>query len=112
MAKRNLGEKIKLSTYDEMFGTDTFGHDDQKSEGQIINVPLSELYTFKNHPFKVLDDEKNVSCKFAGTGDGPESHGLRRQCQNGGVRVNGSVCAYDGFLGFRRRRVRRGLHGV
>ena len=25
MAKRNLGEKIKLSTYDEMFGTDTFG---------------------------------------------------------------------------------------
>lgn len=23
MAKRNLGEKIKLSTYDEMFGTDT-----------------------------------------------------------------------------------------
>ena len=30
MAKRNLGEKIKLSTYDEMFGTDTFGHDDQK----------------------------------------------------------------------------------
>ena len=26
MAKRNLGEKIKLSTYDEMFGTDTFGH--------------------------------------------------------------------------------------
>lgn len=49
MAKRNLGEKIKLSTYDEMFGTDTFGHDDQKTEGQIINIPLSELHTFKDH---------------------------------------------------------------
>lgn len=58
MAKRNLGEKIKLSTYDEMFGTDTFGHDDQKTEGQIINIPLSELHTFKDHPFRVLDDEK------------------------------------------------------
>ena len=53
MAKRNLGEKIKLSTYDEMFGTDTFGHDDQKTEGQIINIPLSELHTFKDHPFRV-----------------------------------------------------------
>lgn len=58
MAKRNLGEKIKLSTYDEMFGTDSIGHDDQKTEGQIINIPLSELHTFKNHPFRVLDDEK------------------------------------------------------
>ena len=59
MAKRGvIGDKIKLSSYDEMFGVDTSSQDDQKQEGQIINIPLSELHTFKNHPFKVLDDEK------------------------------------------------------
>ena len=25
---------------------------------QIINAPLAELYDFKNHPFRVVDDEK------------------------------------------------------
>ena len=25
MAKRNLGEKIKITSYDDMFGLDTFG---------------------------------------------------------------------------------------
>ncbi len=59
MAKRGvIGDKIKLSSYDEMFGVDTSSQDDQKQEGKIINIPLSELHTFKNHPFKVLDDEK------------------------------------------------------
>lgn len=60
MAKRNLGEKIKLSTYDEMFGTDTFGHDDQKTEGQIINIPLSELHTFKDHEREIQKSKEKT----------------------------------------------------
>ena len=46
-------EKIKLTSYDELFGT-------KKSnvEGIYTTVPLSQLRPFKNHPFKVLDDEK------------------------------------------------------
>ena len=38
MAKRNLGEKIKLTSYDDMFGLDTFSPGDQKLDGQIINM--------------------------------------------------------------------------
>ena len=30
MAKRNLGEKIKLTNYDDMFGLDTSSPGDQK----------------------------------------------------------------------------------
>ena len=95
MAKRNLGEKIKLSTYDEMFGTDTFGHDDQKSEGQIINVPLSELYTFKNHPFKVLDDEKMEETVESVKAYGVLVPGIARPRKDGG---------YEIISGHRRRR--------
>ena len=30
---------------------------DQKLYGQIVEVPLDELHTFKNHPSRVVDDE-------------------------------------------------------
>lgn len=58
MSKRSLGEKIKLSSYDDMFGT----NEDEKKVmvvgDQIKDVALGELHPFKNHPFKVLDDDK------------------------------------------------------
>lgn len=95
MAKRNLGEKIKLSTYDEMFGMDTIGQDDQKSEGQIINVPLNELHTFKNHPFKVLDDEKMEETVESVKSYGVLVPGIARPRQGGG---------YEIISGHRRRR--------
>lgn len=51
MSKRNLGEKIKLASYDDMFGMDetTISPVDQKIEGQIIDIQLDELHTFENH---------------------------------------------------------------
>jgi len=61
MSKRGLGEKIKLSSYDEMFGTeDTAGADIAAAtvpDAQIVELPLEELHTFENHPFRVVDDE-------------------------------------------------------
>ena len=56
MSRRSCTDKIKLSSYDEMFGAD----DEVKVEvvgEQIKDVTLSELHPFKNHPFKVLDDD-------------------------------------------------------
>ena len=42
--------------YDELF-TSQEERDDQKRE-KIIDIPLSELHTFKNHPFRVeVNDE-------------------------------------------------------
>lgn len=95
MAKRNFGEKIKLSTYDEMFGTESIGHDDQKSEGQIINVPLSELHTFENHPFRVLDDEKMEETVESVKTHGVLVPGIARPRRGGG---------YEIISGHRRRR--------
>lgn len=59
MAKRGFGDKIKLSSYDDMFGIDEKELSAVKDieDAQIVEVPLSELHTFENHPFRVVDDE-------------------------------------------------------
>ena len=52
---------IQLSSYDDIFG----GAPDSSKEvtnepgkEQVTDIALSELHPFKNHPFKVLDDEE------------------------------------------------------
>lgn len=49
------GANISLSSYDDIFETD-----ESRAESQLEKVqkiPISELVHFKNHPFKVVDDE-------------------------------------------------------
>lgn len=47
--------KIKMESFDDLFG----GSSAQEiGAEQIINAPLADLHEFKDHPFKVLDDEK------------------------------------------------------
>ena len=53
MSKRNLGEKIKLSSYDDMFGTNEEEKKVMVVGDQIKDVALGELHPFKNHPFRV-----------------------------------------------------------
>lgn len=57
MSRRSCTDKIKLSSYDEMFGADNEVKVEVVGE-QIKDVALSELHPFNNHPFKVLDDDK------------------------------------------------------
>ena len=49
------GANISLSSYDDIFSTEE-SRADQAAE-KIQEIPLSELHPFKDHPFKVLDDE-------------------------------------------------------
>ena len=49
--KSKSAEKVKLNSFDDLFGIDETGE-------TVTSVPLSELHTFKGHPFRVLDDEK------------------------------------------------------
>ena len=51
---------IQLSSYDDIFGGDSSKEKEAESIGteQVKDIPLSELHPFKNHPFKVLDDEE------------------------------------------------------
>ena len=54
-AKSGSAAKITLEKFDDLFGGNTA---QESGVEQIINAPLAELYTFKDHPFRVEDDEK------------------------------------------------------
>ena len=51
-AKKQLPDRVQLKTLDSLFGID------EEQTGQIMEVPINELFSFQNHPLKVLDDEK------------------------------------------------------
>lgn len=44
-----------LSSYDDIFSTEESRQKEQRE--QVRQIPIGELFPFKNHPFKVLDDD-------------------------------------------------------
>ena len=50
MMKNRPGEKIKLASLDELLGV--------VNEESAMEIEINKIHAFKNHPFKVLDDEK------------------------------------------------------
>ena len=54
MNKNSSASKIKISRFDDLFGM----NESSDSSSEIKYIPISELYEFKNHPFKVRDNEK------------------------------------------------------
>ena len=52
---KSSAKKIELASVDDLFSTEEV-RQDAKLE-KIQEIPLSELHPFKNHPFKVKDDE-------------------------------------------------------
>ena len=53
MPKRSTG--ISLTSYDDIFETDESRAEKQLEHVQ--NIPINQLVPFKDHPFKVVDDE-------------------------------------------------------
>lgn len=53
---KSSAKNIKLASVDDLFKTDEGRADDEKE--RVQEIAISELHTFKDHPFKVLDDEK------------------------------------------------------
>ena len=52
---KSSAKKIELASVDDLFSTEE-DRQDAKLE-KIQEIPLSELHPFRNHPFKVKDDE-------------------------------------------------------
>ena len=54
-AKAGSASKVKIEKFEDLFGGSA---GQESSVEQIINAPLADLHTFKDHPFRVVDDEK------------------------------------------------------
>lgn len=51
---RRANKKIQLTSYEELLGVE----EKEITPDQIVELPISELHGFKNHPFQVRDDEE------------------------------------------------------
>ncbi len=91
-AKSGSAAKITLEKFDDLFG----GSAAQGSGAeQIIDAPLAELYTFKDHPFRVEDDEKMEEATESIRQYGVLVPGIARPRAGGG---------YEIIAGHRRKR--------
>ena len=53
---KGSGKKPSLTSYDDIFSTEETRQ--TEAHGQIRQVRLSELHPFKEHPFRVVDDDR------------------------------------------------------
>ena len=90
---KSSAKKIELASVDDLFSTEESRQDEQLEK--IQEIPLSELHPFKDHPFKVKDDDAMIE-----TADSIKKYGvlvpaIARPLPNGG---------YELVAGHRRRR--------
>jgi ParB family chromosome partitioning protein len=52
---KSSAKKISLTSVDDLFSTEESRVDEQREK--IVEIHLSELHPFKDHPFKVIDNE-------------------------------------------------------
>lgn len=52
---KSSAKKISLTSVDDLFSTEESRVDEQREK--IVEIPLAELHPFKDHPFKVIDNE-------------------------------------------------------
>ena len=90
---KRSAKKIELASVDDLFSTEESRQDEQLEK--IQEIPLSELHPFKDHPFKVKDDDAMIE-----TADSIKKYGvlvpaIARPLPDGG---------YELVAGHRRRR--------
>ena len=89
---KSSASKIQLTDYDALFQTS----DPVKANGDLVQeIPLSELFPFKNHPFQVRDDEAMQKTVESIARSGVLSPAIVRPRQEGG---------YEIIAGHRRKR--------
>ena len=91
-AKTGSAAKIKMESFDDLFGGSAA---QENGVEQIINAPLAELHTFKDHPFRVEDDEKMEETTESIRQHGVLVPGIARPRAGGG---------YEIIAGHRRKR--------
>lgn len=91
-AKYRSAAKIKIDSFDDLFGENPA---QGVSGEQIVNVVLTDLYPFKNHPFRVADDEKMEETAESIEKYGVLVPGIARPRKEGG---------YEIIAGHRRKR--------
>ena len=81
---KSSASKIQLSGYDDLFQTNGEG---EISGERVQEIPLSELFPFKDHPFQVRDDEAMRETADSIAKHGVLVPGIVRPRQKGGYEI-------------------------
>ncbi|MDO9592225.1 MAG: ParB/RepB/Spo0J family partition protein, partial [Erysipelotrichaceae bacterium] len=87
------GRNLNLTSYDEIFQTEETRI--EATQEKVIDIPLTDLHPFKNHPFKVTDDESMLETAESITKHGVLVPVIARPREEGG---------YELISGHRRKR--------
>ena len=90
---KSPAREIKMTSYDDLFNMNA--QNVEESVDKIVYLPLLELHTPKNHPFKVNDDAAMQEMTESVKQSGVLSPGIARPLENGG---------YELLAGNRRKR--------
>lgn len=90
---KSNGRNISLTPYDDIFSTEESRAESMRET--IKDIPLADLYPFKDHPFKVVDDEQMQETVESVKKHGVLVPGIARQRPGGG---------YEIIAGHRRKR--------
>ena len=93
MSKKSVVGNLSIKSYDDIFSTDE-GREASLLE-KVMEIPLSELHPFVNHPFKVRDDEAMTELVKSISENGVIHPGIVRPRPDGG---------YELIAGHRRKR--------
>ena len=90
---KSPAKEIKMTSYDDLFNMGL--QPVENSVDKIVYLPLSELHTPRNHPFKVIDDAAMQEMAESVKQSGVLSPGIVRPLESGG---------YELLAGNRRKR--------
>lgn len=90
---KSPAKEIKMTSYDDLFNIGS--QPAEESVDKIVYLPLVELHTPRNHPFKVIDDTAMQEMAESVKQSGILSPGIARPLENGG---------YELLAGNRRKR--------
>jgi ParB family chromosome partitioning protein len=93
LAKSNARDNIKLTSVDDLFSTEENRADSQREK--VLDIPVTEISDFPNHPFKVKADESMLEMADSVKQYGVLVPGLVRPKADGG---------YEMVAGHRRKK--------
>ena len=96
MKSNGSAKNIRMTSFEDLFSTGTLVG--PGGEGNVRDIPLTELFPFKGHPFKVLDDETMQDTVESIKAHGVLVPGIARPRAEGG---------YELVAGHRRRHASR-----
>ena len=81
------GANISLTSYDDIFTTEAGRAEETTSGERVQEILLTQMHPFRNHPFKILDNEEMVNMVESIMQFGVLTPAIARPLEEGGYEI-------------------------